>query len=241
MIKSLLLSCFSLFLGFLVVAQNNKTEVIEGYVAFDAVVGIENTDLSQGVLYLEKYRTINDKKQFFKSSDFEKGDIWYKGQPYYEKPLKYDAHHDQILVQIQSQSTGQRATLQLFKSEIDSFNLLEHRFIHLNPSKENESLTAGFYESLYQKEELRLFVRHSKNRVQLKGKSFVYYEFPEFKKQYLLSSNKEFYSLNSKKEILEAFKIDKKDLNPIYKELKRKYKDQNKFMVELVKQIGSIP
>ncbi|WP_422860081.1 hypothetical protein ACOKFD_04015 [Flagellimonas sp. S174] len=239
MIRIFSLLYFYLFLGFYVIAQTSKIDAIDGYVAFDAVVGIENTGLSQGLLYSEKYRTINENKQFFKSSNFENGNIWYKGQPYYEKYLKYDAHHDQVLVQVQSQATGQQATLQLFKSDVDSFDLLKHRFVQLKFPKENQILKAGFYESLYQNNDLRLFVRHSKNKVELKGGSFVYYEFPDLKKQYSLFYDEKFYSLNSKKDILEAFKINKKELNILYKKLKRKYKDQNRFMVELVKQIGS--
>ncbi|MEM9076061.1 MAG: hypothetical protein AAGC43_03435 [Bacteroidota bacterium] len=229
---------FCLLLGHVVIAQNSKTDIV-GFAAFDDVVGIENTNLSQGLLYSEKYRTINDNKQFFESPNFEEGNIWYGGQSFYKKSLKYDAHHDQVLVQIQSQITGQQATLQLFKSEVDSFDLLEHRFVHLNPPKENQVVKTGFYESLYQNEDVRLFVKHNKNKVEIKGKSFVFYEFPDLKKQYSIFYKKKFHNLNTKKEILEVFEIDKKVLNALYKKLKRKYKDQNTFIVELVKQIES--
>ena len=222
-------------------AQNDGKDAIEGYIAFDAVVGIENTNLSQGLLYSEKYRTVNEKKQFFKSSDFERGNIWHSHQPYYDQYMKYDAHHDELIVQLQSKTTGQRAALQLFKIDVDSFDLLEHRFIRLKPVENSPVENAGFYESLYQDKDLRLFAKHSKNKIERKGDRFVYYEFADLKKQYLLYYKNAFYNLNSKKDFGEALGIDKKELNRLYKKTKRGIKNQDIFMVELVKQIVKGP
>lgn len=222
-------------------AQKNNKDAIEGYVAFDAVVGIENTNLSQGLLYSEKYRTVNEKKQFFKSSNFEKGNIWYNQQPYYHQYVKYDAHHDELIVQLQSQTPGRQAALQLFKIDVDSFDLLEHRFIRLKPLENSPILNVGFYESLYVNKDLRLFVKHSKNKIERKGDKFVYYEFGDLKKQYILYHKNAFYNLNSKKDFGEALGINKKELNKLYKKARRGIKNQDIFMVELVKQIVQVP
>ena len=222
-------------------AQQSNRIAKDGFVAFDAVVGIENTDLSRGLLYSEKYRTINEKKQFFKSSNFEKGNIWHNNQPYYDQQIKYDAHHDELLVQLLSKTTGQQASIQLFKTEVDSFSFQEHHFIRLSPVENGPISDVGFYESLYQEKDLRLFVKHRKNRIERKGDRFVYYEFADLKKQYILFYNGGYYNLNSKRDFAEALAINKKDLNRLYNKAKRVNKNQDTFMVELIKQIVRTP
>jgi len=192
-------------------------------------------------LYIEKYRTVNEKKQFFKSTNFEEGTVWYKKQPYYDQQLKYDTYHDELQVELQSLTTGQQATIQLFKIGVDSFDLLEHRFINLRDLPESPIANPGFYESLYLTDGLRLFVKHSKARVERKGDKSLYYEFSDVKDQYILWYKNMFYELNSKKDFLEPFDITKKVFNPIYNRSKRIFKDPNLFMVKLIEQISNMP
>lgn len=241
LIRFYFLSVFLFYLGFTTNAQENNKAAKEGFEAFDAVVGIENTDLSRGLLYSEKFRTINDKKQFFKSSKFEMGNIWHNNQPYYSQRIKYDAHHDELLVQLLSNTTGQQASIQLFKTEVDSFDLQEHHFIRLSPTENGPIPNIGFYESLYQEKDLRLFVKHRKNKIERKGDRFVYYEFADLKKQYLLFYKGTYFNLNSKRDFGEALAINKKDLNRLYNKAKRANKNQDTFMVELIKQIVRVP
>jgi len=63
---------------------------------FDNQVGIENTDLYNGIRYKELYRVKNGKHKFFQSSNFIKGKIVYKNQTYYNIELKIKRGKNEI-------------------------------------------------------------------------------------------------------------------------------------------------
>ena len=110
----------------------NNTEV-NYYNLFDQEVGVANTALYQGVVYTEKYRTINGNTQYYKTRDFLKGSVCYEGQCYYDLNLKYDVYEDQVLLKLIGKAGG--GTVQLFKDKIESFQINGSDFVKLEEKK----------------------------------------------------------------------------------------------------------
>ncbi len=230
-----MLIIFLLNVAALPAQQTNSIE--SGYIEFDKLVGLQNTSLYQGRLYTEKYRTINDRKQFFKSTEFLNGDIWYKGQPYFNQFLKYDVYEDELLLKLEENGN----TLKLSKKDIDSFSIEKNHFINLKPKNITTVGLFGYYEVLFQDHMFALYAKHNKNIMERKDKKYVYYEFKDTKTKYLLLYRREYYPLNSKKDILRVFPNHKTQINKLYKGVKNKnIKDSDAFMIMVVKQLESV-
>lgn len=217
-----------------ILSAQKVNSIASGYITFDKLVGLQNTSLYQGRLYTENYRTINELKQFFKTTEFLQGDIWYKGQPYFNQLLKYDVYKDELLLKLE----GNGNTLKLSKKDIDSFRIEKHQFINIKPTVERPF---GFYEVLLQDDIFELYAKHSKNIIVRKDKKTVYYEFKETKTKYLLLYRGEYHDLSSKKDMTRVFPNHKKYINKLYRGVKKtNSKDSNALMIMVVKQLESV-
>ncbi len=230
-----MLSIFLFNVSALSAQQTNSIE--SGYITFDKLVGLQNTSLYQGRLYTEKYRTVNDRKQFFKSTQFINGKIWYKGQPYFNQLLKYDVYEDELLLKLVESGN----TLRLSTKDIDSFSIEKNHFINLKPKKTTPVRLFGYYEVLFQDHMFALYAKHSKNIIERKDEKYTYYEFIDTKTRYLLLYRGEYYTLNSKKDILRVFPNHKTQINKLYKRAKKiNSNDYNALIIMVVKQLNSI-
>ena len=227
------------FLNITVLSAQKINDQENGYIAFDKLVGIQNTNLYEGILHAEKYRTINDYKQFFKSTRFLNGEIWYKGQPYFNQSIKYDVYEDELLLKLEDK--GGSNTLKLLKTNIDSFNIDKHYFVNLKPEKKLNKIQFGFYEVMFQGHSFTLYMKHRKNLIEKNDERIVYYEFIDTKKKYVLLYAGEYHVLNSKKSMISLFPDHKKQINESYKRAKKIHNnDSSALMVAFVKELESI-
>ncbi len=88
--------CMSLFVGIIKVNSQTKKEV-SLYNFFDESVGRENLNVNNGLLYIDFYNTKKDDNCFLISKSFEKGDVSYDGQPYYDLNINYDIFKDNLI------------------------------------------------------------------------------------------------------------------------------------------------
>jgi hypothetical protein len=156
--KPLLFTYFSILIFFFsgnLQSQNQNQKV---YNWFDAATGDENPELYNGVLYVEEFKVINDKHQFFRTDKFMLGNVSYNGNTYYDQYLKYDLLNDELLVKPKTASDA--LLLQTVKSKIDSFTLKEHKFIKIY-NKENIRSNSEFYEKISQNKNINLLKKHS--------------------------------------------------------------------------------
>ncbi|SHG26869.1 hypothetical protein [Flagellimonas flava] len=225
-----------MLLGFLVSAYGQDSSEIAYYNYFDQKIGVENTGLYQGVVYAEKYRTINELTQFFKTRDFLPGSVCYDGQCYYDLDLRYDVFEDQVLLKLISKAGG--GTLKLFKDKIGSFEIDGHQFIRLD-QKDATGLNAyGFYEIAYDGPRFTLYSKPTKKNFQRKDRRSLYYEFPDGPTEHVLLYNGNYHIVNSKKEQVQVFPDLKKDIDKFYNLARRLRKsDPNGFHVGLMKRI----
>ena len=99
-------------------SQNNSSS--ENYYNwFDNIIGINNTNLLNGIEFKEEYRTLENNSQYFFSNQFIPGDLIYNGQPYYDVDMKYDIYEDQLIIRLVD-NTGYFA-IKLIKELVESF------------------------------------------------------------------------------------------------------------------------
>ena len=77
--------------------KENNTK--ERYIWFDNLVGQINSGICKGERYINEYRVVNDKYQFFTKPEFRPGSVSDKYQIYFDVPLKFDVYHDNLLAQ----------------------------------------------------------------------------------------------------------------------------------------------
>jgi len=237
-ISAIFLSVFFLNISVLSAQQTNDNKRL-GYIAFDKLIGIQNTSLYQGTLYTEKYRTINERKQFFKSIQFLQGDVWYNGEPYFNQRVKYNVYDDELLLKLEEK--GGSHTLNLYKTAIDSFTIDTHRFINLKPTLITNDIEPGFYEVMFQGGALDFYLKHRKRYLEKKGDRSIHYEFADLKSTYVIFHNGTHYILNSKKTLTRLFPNQKRQINEFYKQAKKIHGNNiDLVMITLVEQLNTI-
>lgn len=192
-----------------------QTEPEDYYVWFDAQIGQENTGLFNGTRYREKYRLRNEMHKFYVTSYFQKGNINYGGQSYYDIDVKYDLFEDQLIININTSSGSN--ILQLIKSKIQGFEMNDKVFVQIKNGdlfKSSEPID-GFYEYLLENDLLILYKKHKKERLKfLDGKVTL----SEFKSdnEYFLYHEKVFYSISKKSDWNKVFPDSKKLISTFY-------------------------
>jgi len=203
---------------------------------FDQTIGIQNTGLYQGQIHIEKYRTINEKTQFFKSRKFLNGSVNFEGQEYYDLDLKYDVYEDQVLLKLVSSAGG--GTLKLWTDGLDSFVIDGHKFIKITPKETSGLNLYGFYEVSMSGTYLTLFTKFTKKSFQRKDRSSIYYEFVPGKSEYVLYYEGGYHLIESKKDVVSLFPNQKKEIDKFYT-IARRLKNTNfdDFQIALMKRI----
>ncbi|WP_421824007.1 hypothetical protein [Flagellimonas oceanensis] len=211
--------------------QPSDTEI---YKKFDEIVGIQNTRLYQGVAFREKYRTINEKTQYFASPRFLKGSIRYAGQDYYGLDMKYDVYDDRILIKLVASVGG--ATLEAIPDWVDRFSIDGNRFRNIRQVDTKEINQYGFYKVSMEGEHLTLYTKYIKRRLSRMDREFIYYEFGQGKNSYVLHFNNRYLDIGSKKEFITLFPEYKKQIRKFYGQYrKRKNSDTEGFLISLTK------
>lgn len=204
---------------------------------FDSAVGIENTDLYQGIVYVERYRTVNENTQFYQANRFFQGAVNYNGQNFYDLDLKYDVYQDNVLLRLKNSVGG--GTLQLLRDYVNSFTIDGHNFIKLEREKVNGELnTYGFYEDAYKGPYFNFYSKPVKRSFERKDRSAVYYEFKDGKSEYVLFYDGKHHQVDSKGDFIDLFPNLKKEINRFYN-LARSLRnsDPDAFHVSLLKRI----
>lgn len=177
------------------------------YKWFDTTIGHENSGLLDGIVYRELYKTNNGDHQFYKFSSFQKGNVTYNGQSYFDVDLKYDIHNDEVIVKIPTQSTTR--TIQLIKENINKFSINNSEF---------KLLQNGFYEIISINKTLSLLKKHKKSSTKHYSGRLTFYRFSESKNEYYLNYNNVYHSISkSKRKLIKILPEYKSEINSFYK------------------------
>lgn len=204
---------------------------------FDKAIGIQNTGLYQGTVYSEKYRTVNEKTQFFKTKQFLSGSVTYEGQDYYDLELKYDLYEDQVLLKLVTSAGG--GTLRLLPDRLSSFVLDGHRFIKILPKDTPDINLYGFYEISMVGGQFTLFTKYTKKSLERKDRRSIYYEFVPGKSEYVLLYKDAYHVIASKKDVVTLFPDQKKQIDKFYNLARGlRNSDLDAFQIALMKRIA---
>ncbi len=201
-----------LFLFELTYSQSKTIENPDHYVWFDKFIGIENTGLYNGIQYVEKYKPIHKKHQFFKSSDFVKGQITYNTQRYYDVLMKYNVFEDKILIKLLDKFGGN--TIQLNTNDVTDFVIDKSKFLNLSTNK-NTLISVGFCEVLLEYDVFNFYKKNKKIKKELFREETVFYDFLD-KHLYILLYKDIYHEVNSKSDLNRVFPEFKEDINKFY-------------------------
>ncbi|KAA1246782.1 hypothetical protein [Aquimarina sp. RZ0] len=183
------------------------------YNSFDKIIDKKNTSLFNGVLYLNRYRTINENHQFFKGSKFKNGVVYYDSQVFFDEQIQYDVYSDDVLIKLKRNYA--EVVLKLIKEKVEGFIIDDHRFIKINPDKELEKSIDGFHEVLLETATFSLFKKYLKNRERRARNRFVYYDFLD-KHHYVIYYNNSYQVIKSKSDLSKIFPEFKKEVANFY-------------------------
>lgn len=200
----------------------------ETYKWFDSITGQKNSALNLGSKYFEKTRTIGNNHKYYSSQRFLTGNITYNNQPYFDVKMKYDIHLDQIIIQVINKL--EKYTLQLEKSKIQSFSIINKKFVNIS----NKNNSYGFVEEL-KEGQINLYKKHFKRRYKKLGKRFKY---SDFKKApfYLVSYKNRFLEIRNNDDLTKLFPSIKKEINQLYDEL-NSFQNKDVFIINLITKI----
>ncbi len=153
-----------------------KVAYPEAYEVFDFYVGHTNTGVFDGVEYYERYPVRNNKHKFFFSPNFQLGTLVYGNEPYFQVPLKYDVYDDVLIAR--NPAVRSTTITALASEKVRSFTIDNYRFIRLDESSDKGDELTGFFEVLFEKDDLVLLKKHRKKMFK-KTENGVYYEFKD--------------------------------------------------------------
>lgn len=185
----------------------------ERYSWFDNVIGQTNSGIFKGVLFVNEFRVVNEKHQFFGSTDFREGSVTYNNQSYFNISLNYDVYLDNLLVQ--NSSLANRPVMTFDKEGVDRFTINDHHFKYVIGNK-SDNVSSGFFEILLEKDSLVLYKKHTKKIFRRTDEQIIYYEFKDGY-YYLLYSNGTYHPFKKSKELNRIFPESKKELITIRK------------------------
>jgi len=194
---------FIIFLFFLFLSNNSngqdKTYEADYHNWFDSITGIENSELHQAMVYVERHRTKGKKTKFFPEADFALGSLVFDDQPYFDLDLKYDVFDDELLMKANRQVGGR--ILQLYKTKVDGFSIDGHDFKQINDAQ----MESGFYEIALEKPLFSLYKKHKKNPIEQLGKKLIFYEFEDGKKECFLYYRQDYHAIKKVSDLTNLF------------------------------------
>lgn len=224
--KKLLLLTFFCLTSFSALSQNNSKALF--YTSFDNTIGQNNTPLSYGVIYKEKYiRRFKNNHNFFLNDQFKKGSIFYRNESFYNVELKYDIVDDFVIVRIRNQK--QIISIIPEKKLIKTFQIGDLKFINTK---------LGFIEEVTVNDKFSIYKKYKKISHENFDQSYKQHTFKEKKAQFLLYYKEKYYAIKSKRDFIKIFPNQKKTIAKYYKSNRLlSKKDFKNFVIKLMKQL----
>ncbi|RXF71929.1 hypothetical protein [Arcticibacter tournemirensis] len=167
---------------------------------------------------------------YFLTSELTTGGVDYDGKHYDNIPLLYDMVQDELVIQYYSGPI--RILLQ--KEKTQSFNLLNHHFIHITPTDSLASqLKPGYYDQLYSGR-LKLLARRTSSIIQVINPGNKIGQKFTSKNEYFIIKNGRSYPVSG---ISSALKITDRNEGQVKAYLKKKnlkYKSQPESVLVLI-------
>jgi hypothetical protein len=228
--KKLLLASYTLFFIGTSFSQNTSPHSLM-YTSFDKAVGTLNTKLSYGVLFEEKYRKVTkNNHNFFLSDMFQKGNVQFRDEVFFDIEIKYDITNDILITRITNEQ--QKLSIILEKKLVERFKMNEFNFVNTFPQE------YGYLEEVATFDNFSILKKHRKTVERNTDKSFVHHTFKKAISQYYLFYKKKFFPIESKKDFFKIFPKQKKLIHTYFNKNSSMRKHNYKtFVSKLMKQL----
>jgi len=207
------------------------------YKSFDDFIGNQNSDLVNGIKFIDKYKNnTNNNYRFYKSINFFNGFVIYNNQPYFDVEIKYDLLSDNIII-----GYNDFTALILNHEMVDRFSIKTKNFVRLPLSDGLKSIyDHGFFEQAYIGKQCSLYKKYKKHKIKKVDNEQVFYIFKD-RFFYVLKYKNKYVEINSKKDLLKFIPEYNKEIKYFYRTKKNSYgKSINEFMMNLAIYIDNI-
>lgn len=226
---SFLLIIITLSFVFPVQSQSNY------YKAYDSIIGYNQTNLYNGLRYVDTYMATPDNHKFFDKHTFVPSEIRYDGQSYYDVNLKYDLLTDVVVLQ----PSGEKSflSIELLKNVVDYFKMGNHEFYNLTDEVATSDLKfSGFFELLYSGTSVKLYSKHVKEVSERYKNRKINYIFNK-STYFFVEHNQQFYQVDSKKDFTRLFPNKEAQISTLYDDYKLLIKNNP---TEFMKRLAAI-
>lgn len=182
------------------------------YAWFDSMTGQTNSGIFKGVVYDKEVQVVNDKHQFFKSSDHLVGDIVVNNQPYFGQQLRYDVFNDLIIIN-NFEANGLPEII-VDKNKVSTFQIGNHVFKKVDSLSNKEAKLSSFVEVLLSNDTISLLKKHQKKKIKKTEDKLVSYKFKEHPKYFIRNDN-HYYEIKRVADLTALFPQHKKFIKEI--------------------------
>ena len=166
----------------------------------------ENSSLYKGRLYVGLNYLIKG-HQFLDTDEWQSGSLFYQGNLYKDVPMLYDIFRDELVIL----HTNGFLKIQLLKSELDKFNVLNSTFVNIQDSSSLNTLPSpGIYGMIYEGD-IAVFVKRRKLIKETIQEMQVIREF-EQTNQYYIYKDSNYHEVKRKGSVLRVLKEHKKEI-----------------------------
>ena len=196
-------------------------KIIEDF--FDNTIGKENLPLNNGAFYFNTFKTINT-HQYYNTNKYSIGNLVYENQFYNTVNLKYDSHKDLLVFKPYGES--ENFGIILIKDKISTFNLNKKKFVNLSLiTKDSIKNIKGYYEENLCSKKFTFYIKHKKDRREFIKNQIIYTDFEIYNEFLILTDQKTYHTIKSKKDITNLFPAYKQEINTFYNENSKLAKD----------------
>jgi len=217
------------------------------YVWFDEIVGNGNLAIYNGTIFVEKFKAPANNHRFLLDDAYHLGNLIYENQPYYNIYLKYDIHEDEVIAKLDYKTNFLfikliKEKISYFEIESSELAIFNTKLSFISSNSKPEVISDkffGFYQVLYEFDEVVLLKKNFKKRGEKIIDNFVYSNFLN-KDFFIILKDNDYYEINTKYDFKKIFPNQKKYITIFYRRNRKLLKkDKDQFYTNLVKDIRS--
>lgn len=215
---------------------NSETSLFKWY---DESVGKENSEINNGQLYLNYYKTSNNTHSYLNSETFENGNVVYENQTFNDVVLNYDIFKDNLI--LKPNGINDRRLVILIPKKIQSFTFAGKSFVNLNYNPTSKvDFIKGFYEENFVGGNFTFYIKHFKEKREVTSEGKIYDDF-KIKNSFVLSFKNKFYTIDSKRDLTNIFPEVKNKIEDYYlSNEKIEASNNTQFMESLMRYLNTI-
>jgi hypothetical protein len=223
--KTIVLFFFIAFTNMLY-AQNSTADTSNTAIAIHNAINnyhqqiFPETNLYNGIEYVDYAYTINEGFPFFETTQFSTGTVEYDNMLYYNVPLLYDEVKEAVVI-IDASGTNK---IQLNNEKVAGFSLRNHRFVKLvQDSSGKLPIRTGFYDVLYQGN-MSVYKKQTKKVLETITMTEGIRRRIDEQNEYFIKKGNTFYVVSSKHDVLNTTKDNKKEMHQYIKKNKLNFR-----------------